>query len=555
MLLLAFCLSFCSFGVGVAYADDVEVSLSSKFTVNFIDPEKEVTFPNVFSLTDDWINNPVYYAAFTSFMQQLGTSRVFNSNGVNIGDFNRYDNFSIPVLISKSGLELTDLSFEYPLIFYFVKGSGSSLDYLALSPQFTGVATVNFSDGSSKKISLTSNSSISFSAKKELFGDEYIMTSEDFSLKSNDDKQFSLASNTGKLSAKTASLSSERSTLNSDTAGINSSISSISGGQFSGSGLPNSVELTKGSQIITIPVPGELLPQMVYVPIITAASFSSASFLNSSISGRFSASLASFSSGLASFVLSNGDFSVTAADFSVDDADMVLVDGVVDESLVRLNKASSDVYVTGFSISGNLYFPAAKFVPSGSLSYPTSNNFSTFLFTYNLFASYGESENMLAHIAATLDGIYYTLRFDLPLRIRHLLIPTTEEVSDVVEGAVNDIKNNAGGLGEAVGAVENDIKEFQNILAGGKPGSLKIPSAVVNVNGQSYKLWDEFDVSPYFQLKPIKDIVSYVVPFLEFLVASFVIYQLYYMWISILSGNSYFAYLKNIPSLNSEEGD
>lgn len=517
MLSLAFCLSFCSFGVGVVYADDFDVPLKS-FIVNFFVPDSVVSFPHSFSIYDDWINNPNYYIFFTSVMQELGCNRTFNTGSSSVLYNGRYDDFSVPVSFSKTGLNLTDLSFSYPFVFYFVYGFNGHSEYMALNPFFRGTATVTFSDGSSATISLYSNNNISFSAKKNIFGNQYIMTSEDFNLKSSEKKFTLTADQAVRLSSATASLV----------------------GSFSGSEGLNAVDLTFVPQVITIPNPGSYVPNYVSIDKLHSASFDSASFYRAAFNTPG--------------VLGDGGLTVSAANLGITAADVAFDQGIVEPSLVTLDKSSPDVYVTGFSVTGNLFFPASLISSSGSCAFSGLVGNSIFCFMFNSVAVFGTSESMLAHIVGTLDNIYYTLRFDLPLRIRHLVIPTTEEVSDVVEEAVDDIKQNAGGLGEAVNAVDNDFKQFMTALSSGKAGSLKIPACVVNVNGQKYTLWNEFDVSSYFQLAPIKAIVSYVVPVLEFFVASYVIYQLYYLWISLLSGNSYFAFLKSLRELNDEEG-
>lgn len=553
MLLLAFCLSFCSFGVGVAYADDVAISLSvPAMTFTRSDNSTKVTTKYVSSTSAS--SAVVDY--FASILSEVG---FFNSRiSFTPQDIVKYDSNEFHFEYSKSGLQLTDLSVDIPFDFAFVSLEGYAVPkihstYRVFYPDFyfVGSASVTFSDGSTKSIPLRMESvnsrSISFSAKKELFGNEYIMTSEDFNLKSNSDSQFTLSADGS------ARLASSVSSLSSEMVSISAQLASISGGQFSGRGVPNSVTLHTMNNMYPIPGTGAIVPPTITVPVVQSADFSSASFLNSSINGSFSASVANL-------VAASADFAATSADFALESADIVLTQGIVEPSLVKLDKASSDVYVTGFKVSGTIYLPGRYLDFEGPFDFDPYNteNFNSqsyFLFAYNAFCTYGESESILAHIAGTLDNIHHVLRYELPLSIRHLLIPTTEEVSDVVEEAVEDIKNNAGGLGQAVGAVEEDIKAFTSFLTSEVTGSFYIPAAVVNVNNQSYKLWDNFDVAPYFKAAPVQAMTSYLVPFLEFLVATALIYHLYYMWISILSGASYFAFLKGIKTLYDSEDD
>lgn len=566
MLSSAFLLYFFSFGAGVAYADDQSYNLG-KPTISFVF-DSQSSSPVSLSATK-WYNGTDYPLTNMLF-KDTGTNFLADFNVGKYGFPTGFQSFSLPISVNYNlDKKYSDFLIDIPLVYYFAYLTGdmpnslsaSSGSYYIYKPvfSFSGSAVFTFSDGSTQTFPISSTSdSISIGAKKDAATGNYIMTSEDFTLKSNDKQQFSLASS-GKasFSAKTASMKSEAANLSGNQASLSSSLSSISG-QFSGSGLPNSAKVNTTNQVITIPGTGSLIPPTVSVPVVSSVTFSSASFLNSTISGgSFSSGLATFASGLATFAADRINFSATGADLSVSSADVALTDGVVEESLVSLQSASPDIYPTKFSLTGNLVFQSqfldfeGPFAYSFDDTYAGKNAWIYFLLDNRLYA--GTSQSFLAHIAGTLDNIYQAVRYDIPLTLRHLIIPTTEEVSDVIEDAVDNIEQNAGGLGQAVTAVNNDIKQFQNILTSGKAGSLKIPAAVVNVNGQKYKLWEDFDVAPYFQLKPIKDVISYVVPFLEFLIAGFVIYQFYYMWISLLSGNSYFAFIRSVKELNDEE--
>ena len=171
----------------------------------------------------------------------------------------------------------------------------------------------------------------------------------------------------------------------------------------------------------------------------------------------------SFTLSKANFSAKNNNVSVLSGSSSVENSDV--------EALVEISRAEPFVTVSSFSFTGTLTSVRTRFdhpldmsdlsfsFDSGFNMNPTRFNNGVSIIFYP-YVTYGDKEGVLAHMASTLDGIYSALRFDLPLTIRRLLIPTEEEVSDVVEDAVEDIKNNAGGLGEAVKIVDTEFSGF-----------------------------------------------------------------------------------------------
>lgn len=628
MLSLAFSLSFWCFGVGVVYADD---GLFQPATVT-IHHGSDTYSPHFSSAPGTSLVWP-----YSFFLNSAGIYFVFNYFDLENATFSIDP---IPVNISRTGLDFQDLSFSMPFefnlgsILYDGNTNQSNMGSLPLSAYFAGTAVVDFSDGTSKTITLTSDKSISFSAKKDNRSNQFLLSSEDFNLASEDaalaSDNVGLSSQTASFSTKNADFTSRKANFNSSSASVSTkvalldsedvkisseegaSISSVdSYADISGtiSGRSGKIEMSSGSNLSNyINASGDTYGtgslkmgdnsvtsndgvngtiQNIRISNLAYSlygSISSFSLSGASLAyAKFSLAAADFALSSGTFSLSNGNFSFSKGTFNAtgnffgeegeftgnagqlgvsegsltsDNSTFTIAEkGVIDEAPVTLQASEDFISVIGFTITGGFYFNPIH-SPS-NISYETFDGHlgvdSALVFSGNVFFTYGEAENIVAHIAGTLDDIYYTLRYDLPLSIRHLLIPTAEEVSDVIDDAVQNIEDNAGGLGQAVTAVNNDIQQFQNILNSGKAGSLKIPAAVVNVNNQQYKLWEEFDVSPYFQLQPIKDIISYVVPFLEFLIAGFVIYQFYYMWISLLSGNSYFAFIRSVKELNDEE--
>lgn len=653
MLFLVFYLSFCFSGGSVAFADELPVTFGSvQGTFDLVTPVG-VRYPTSFggfSVNSSGEFSPSLgpYAA-----SRFDIGELENFPDIKFSGFN--NSFSVPVSFQASGLDLTELliswDFNPRLLAYrwfaFTSGivnSPAFFDYVPLSYIVSGSLVVNFSDGSSKTISISNVSTdrLSFSAKKDNRTNEYLLSSEDFNLSAenaallsekssltsksaslvsknvdytsrnavNSSTSVSLSTKVAMLSTDSASLSAEgKASFSSgdSSASLSGSLSARSGSaDIFSSGVTNSISAssTRGTGYISTPE-GSVGSNGALNSRINSFSLSNVAFRMSSATLNYfslnnisalvsiavssgdlflSAATLSFIDGDFSFSKGSlystgnffgqdgelsanaGEFGVSDASFSADDSEFSIAEqGVINSAPVTLDKASDDVHVIGFSFSGTLTCVRTKFdhpldMSDLSFSLESGTNMSPIRFSNGVailfypYVTYGDKESILAHISATLDGIYYALRFDIPLTLRRLIIPTTEEVSDVIEDAVDDIKNNAGGLGDAVTSVENDFSQFMIALSSGKPGSLKIPAAEVNVNGQKYKLWEEFDVAPYFQLAPIKSIVSYVVPILEFFVASYVIYQLYYLWISLLSGNSYFSFLKSLRELNDEEG-
>lgn len=613
-LLLVFYLSFCSFGVGVAYADDGSISFS---------------FPNPMSFYVDGMSQTVSIArtsqnqgfpSGSSMYTAIAPSVFGNTVVAGYGAWQAFANyrvygisqsFSVPVNFSVSGLDLQDLSFSYDPNFVFIAiqrpngDAGINYDFSRPYWLFSGTATVNFSDGSSKTINLSSNTTLSFSAKKDNRTNMFNLASDNaFDL--NTDESFKMGSKTFDISGINNLDLSGSGDLNISGGSVIAPVS----GQVSGTAtLPDeliadissyrgnirtsdytgrikSVHEPSGTQHFSVDNVIELEQNTTGQPIgvhyfnmyATRLAFymddplvflESASISFAETSVQLLAELVNAK--VDSFTLNKADFSVNKANLSAKNNDVTVSSGSASvenanvEALVEISRAEPFITVTGFSVSGDFSFPVQyfdrvfDFTQPFSLLFPdgsATNSWGSYLtLTCNRLYTYGESENMLSHIASTLDGIYYALRVDLPLTIRHLLIPTTEEVQDVVNDAVEEVKNNAGGLGQAVEATQTDIEQLKLFLQGGSSTPLYIPAAVVNLGSTSYTLWDDFDVSPYFQLEPIQSMTSYLVPFLEFLVASALIYHLNAMWWALLSGSSYFGFLKGIHVLYDREDD
>lgn len=479
----------------------------------------------------------------------------FNVGGLeNFPDivFSGFNNrFSVPVSFQASGLELTELLIEWEPLprflafrdFAFSSGVVNSpffFDYVPLSMYASGALTVNFSDGTSKSIPLSNVSAnrLSFSVKKDNSSNQYLLSSEDFNLSSDDD--------VGGLTIK--SRSDNSSNLPTDEVYLGDL--NIRNGQASISGrdLSNNISVSGGSNIV-----GNL--------VTPAGAVNSSTFaINTAIRsfGLYGFSILLNFADLSNILLY--DVGSTTAGISVKNAHFSIAEkGIIDEAPVTIIPASENVTVSGFSFTGTLTSVRTRFehpldmsdlsfsFDSGSNMNPTRFNNGVSIIFYP-YVTYGDKEGVLAHMASTLDGIYSALRFDLPLTIRRLLIPTEEEVSDVVEEAVEDIKNNAGGLGEAVDIVDTEFKEIQAAISSSKKAPVIFPAFDINVFGYQVKLWDNIDFAPYLNNELVRLIMAPAELMLIYILATLLVRHMYLMWICITSGSSYFAFIKGLKS-------
>ncbi len=486
-------------------------------------------------------------------MQQLGCSYCLNSDGyVSLSSDMYFDNFSLPISISVSG-NWQDLAFSCPINFYFVYGSGSEYSYVSLTPYFIGTATITFSDGTTESINLLSSTSISFSAKKDNRTNMFNLTSDNaFTLTSKDNATLegSLSHSGGIINAPvsgqvsgTAQLPDELKadihaggTASFSTRGYSAVIKSLytpSGGQHFQT--DNQIEIQQNSTGMPIGVR--------YFNIY--ASKLAISMLNGTLDVRDASIYFGTSQAIsltASLVNAKVDsLSVTSAKASAVGT-LTAPNSSVD-SVVQISRHEPFVTVTNFSISGSFYFPATTLIPSGSIDFLGDNNLGGFFVFNNLF-TYGTSENLLARIASATEGIYYTLRYDIPLAIRHLIIPTQEEVKDAVDEAVDEIKNNAGGLGDAMDIVDTSFDTVTDAFTNSSASGFVLPALDVNINGTVYRIWEDYDFGPALRSQPVQQLTTFATTFLQALMVLYLINHLHVMWIALTSGCSYAGMLK-----------
>lgn len=543
------------------YADDGEFTTGT-ISVNF--SNGDVSFPYIFRLFDDWINNPDYYSNFTSVMQQLGCSYCLNSTvSTRLSSDMFYDDFSMPISISHSG-NWQDLSFSCPINFYFVYGSGSEYSYVSLTPFFRGTATITFSDGTTESINLLSSTSISFSAKKDNRTNMFNLTSDNaFNLTSKD-----TASLVGSLSHSDGDINAPVSGQVSGTAQLPDELKADihAGGTASFStrgynGIIKSLYTPSGGQHFQTDNQLEIQQNATGMPIGVRYFNIFASKLAISIqNGTFNADNASIYFGAsqaisltASLVNAKVDsLTVTGAKASVVGT-LVAPNSSVD-SVVQISRHEPFVTVTNFSISGSFYFPVTVLIPSGSIDFLNDNNFGAF-FVFNTLYTYGISENLLARIASATEGIYYTLRYDIPLAIRHLLIPTQEEVKDVLEESFDNIAEEYPGAAGTINTIKNQFSDFNASISGSSTRGLVLPGITVSVpGGEKVKLWEDFDLLPYLQTGPARSLMYWVELMLKALIFIYLVRQAASMFISAVTGYSYIEWfgLSNKPFMGDD---
>lgn len=539
--LLCFCLLcfiFCGVFPVSVYADDGQFSTGA-ISVSF--SNGEISFPYTFRLFDDWINNPDFYSNFTSVMQQLGCSYCLNSDGyVSLSSDMYFDNFSLPISISVSG-NWQDLAFSCPINFYFVYGFGSEYSYVSLTPYFIGTASITFSDGTTESINLLSSTSISFSAKKDNSSNQFLISSEDFNLSVNpDDKDSGLTFKSRSDNAQ-----------NMPTDELFLSNVTVKGARIENahsSGLNNLFNTSGDFNNITIPR-----------NVIRGTANLTTGAISATASGRVGLSLGNFSLSLAIMYIDRlilPEISSTTAGVSVKNAEFEIAGkAVIDEAPVTIVPASENVIVTNFSISGSFYFPVTTLIPSGSIDFLGDNNLGGFFVFNNLF-TYGISENLLARIASATEGIYYTLRYDIPLAIRHLLIPTQEEVKDVLEESFDNIAEEYPGAAGTIDTIKNQFADFNASISGSSTRGLVLPGITVSVPGsdEKVKLWEDFDLLPYLQSGPARSLMYWVELMLKALIFIYLVRQAASMFISAVTGYSYIEWfgLSNKPFMGDD---
>lgn len=227
--------------------------------------------------------------------------------------------------------------------------------------------------------------------------------------------------------------------------------------------------------------------------------------------------------------------------------------GTVDQSLVTLSAVPDEVYISSFTFSFDfvslvqstnfdLSKPLPYFVGSSRGTVYSSEYYWFFKTSYQIDTSAGDGS------AGYLASILSFLRYDLPLQLRHLIIPSTEEVQDVLTDASDDIKQNAGGLGQAWDMVDIEMNELQQAIGSGSATPVILPKLEFDCFGVEVKLWDDIDFAPYLQSDVVKLLMIPAELMAIYILANNLLRHFYLMYVCLTSGLSYGAFLRYLTS-------
>lgn len=500
------------------------------------------------------------------------------------------NDFVIPISFSVSDLELQELLVDVDLnprvmafrLFIFTSGivnSPAFFDYSNLQYRITGTWTVTFSDGTivTQSFSNIQSSRLSFGVKKDNRTNMFDLTSDNaFNLTSKDIASLagSLSHSGGLINAPvsgqvsgTAQLPDELKadihaggTASFSTRGYSSVIKSLytpSGGQHFQT--DNQIEIQQNSTGMPIGVR--------YFNIY--ASKLAISMLNGTLDVRDASIYFGVSQSIsltASLVDAKVDsLSVTSAKASAVGT-LVSPNSSVD-SVVQISRHEPFVTISSFSFSGHLILPRQKFerpldMDNLSFSKESGTNMNASRFTNAVgfiiypYVTYGDKEGVISHMASTLDGIYYALRYDLPLQLRHLIIPTEEEVKDVLEESFDNIAEEYPGAAGTITTIKGQFTDFNAAISGSSSRGLVLPGITVSIPGsdRKVKLWEDFDLLPYLQTGPARSLMYWVELMLKALIFIYLVRQAASMFISAVTGYSYLEWfgLSNKPFMGDD---
>lgn len=246
--------------------------------------------------------------------------------------------------------------------------------------------------------------------------------------------------------------------------------------------------------------------------------------------GTFSASLADISSVVSDIAISSGSFDLSKSNVS--------------ESVVELTPVSSNlVTISRVVFSGNIIFfsnyQQPLYLPDGV------DSLDFFYIGIARCFALNSSETVLGDIYSQIKSIGSYLRFDLPLQLRHLIIPTTEEVQDLFEDSLEDFKEKSPAAAGTIDTVQNSFDNFKVAISSSDTRGLTIPGISVSLPGSSssIKLWEDFDVMPYLNSQPVQMILVPAVLMLKALVFFFVVKQLFSMVMALINGFNYLQWI------------
>lgn len=471
----------------------------------------------------------------TSYAIRLRSSGYPNS-------FLRFANslsFPVSCNIDLSNKNFQEFSFSYSPQASLIWG-----DYLS-RPNFriqSPSCTVTFSDGTSQNIifsNFVNRQSLDFSFSKKPGSSQYLLSSEDFNISANPEYKDS------GLTFKSRSDNAQ----NMPTDELFLSNVTVKGARIENgrsSGLNNSFYASGDFNNITI-------PQNV---ILGTANLTTGA-ISATASGRVALSLGNFSLSLAIMYIDRlilPEISSTTAGVSVKNAEFEIAGkAVIDEAPVTIIPASDDVIITRIVCNFNIVI-----LNSNIQDAFTSKNHSSDIYFYLVFAgtAFCSSSSGSSDIVLLLSDIRQALRVDLPNSIRHLLIPTQEEVKDVLEESFDNIAEEYPGAAGTITTIKGQFTDFNAAISGSSTRGLVLPGITVSIPGsdRKVKLWEDFDLLPYLQTGPARSLMYWVELMLKALIFIYLVRQAASMFISAVTGYSYLEWfgLSNKPFMGDD---
>lgn len=523
---------------------------------------KTLTSSDVFFISGSSGSLDFIPGAFYDFCASLGRSAgVFFATNFFFSDLSAIFYIS-PVSVSSGSISLPvesdNFYFNWVPDFVMCFYDNETFVDFPLHFRSTGSFTVVFSDGTSKTIPFSSEDSIVFSLRKDNRTNLFDVTS---------DNAFTLTSK--------------------DTASLNGSLSHSGGsliapvsGQVSGTAqLPDRLKANISTTGGSASVRSTGYNTLLRTQSISGTAFDTDNYLGLSSETSVSSHLFKIYSPKLLINVSDAVISMVDANIRFADTAVAIVGSLVNAKVDSLTVTEAKASAVGTLVAPNSSVKAVEtIVPhnpavtissfsfQASLTFYVSDGFNRFsssttykslypLICFNAYASYGSDIDLVSSILLSVNSLGTYLRYDLPSAIRSLIIPTEEEVKDVVNDAVDDIKNNAGGLGESLIIAENAFNSVSDMLTGSTASGFVLPALDVNINGTVYRLWEDFDFMPYINSEPVQQIMDFVSIFLQALLTLYFVNHLLAMWDALLCGNSYVGMLRYLRFEDEEEID
>lgn len=450
------------------------------------------------------------------------------------------NNLSFPVScnIDLSNKNFQEFSFSYSPQVSLIWG-----DYLS-RPNFriqSPSCTVTFSDGTSQNINFSNfvnRQSLDFSFSKKPGSSQYLLSSEDFNISANPEDKESGLTFKSRSDDNSSNLPHDEVYLGQLDIRSPRFLDMRSHATIAGGGSSDRINLPTG--------------------VINATANLTTGVVSGSVSGRVNGLFlygASFSSGSGSWShIYIDEMDSTLAGVSVKNAEFEIAGkAVINEAPVTIIPASDDVIITRIVCNFNIVI-----LNSNIQDAFTPKNHSSDIYFYLVFAgtAFCSSSSGSSDIVLLLSDIRQALRVDLPNSIRHLLIPTQEEVKDVLEESFDNIAEEYPGAAGTITTIKGQFADFNAAISGSSTRGLVLPGITVSIPGsdRKVKLWEDFDLLPYLQTGPARFLMYWVELMLKALIFIYLVRQAASMFISAVTGYSYLEWfgLSNKPFMGDD---